>query len=349
MESVLHPHDDERKTTESYAPEIAESRSKTSKPVDPFSCVADQLELIEQKLKFSLRSQIFLLTEISSHLIQGGGKRIRPVVTLLAFNALHGTRNADIVDVATAIELIHAATLLHDDIIDGAEFRRGRVSAYKRYGLKPTLVTGDFLFIKAFEFAGKFDETVVQWTADACTRLTEGEILQGAFNRSKRVTPEDYLEIAKRKTASLFQTGAKLGAYLAGASSCDIELMSDYGLNLGVAFQIMDDVLDVVGHRERLGKPTGMDLRDGNPSLPIVLSLLDGQKTVLEVFECQQPTEREIQGALEAMENGTAIARAKSFSRKYALKAAKQIEKLPRSRYSEGLTNLAQSLVDREN
>lgn len=316
--------------------------------MDPYSIVADQLRLVEQRLVDCTRSKECEITEIASHLIQGGGKRIRPVITLLTFNAFHGEREADAVDIATAMELIHAATLLHDDIIDGAEFRRGKESAYKRYGLTRTLVTGDFLFIKAFEFAGKFDETVVQWTADACTSLTEGEVLQGSFNRSHAVTAQDYIQIVERKTASLFQTGARLGAYIAGASSELVEVAASFGLNLGIAFQMMDDVLDVVGRRDLLGKSTGMDLRDGNPSLPIVLSLLDGHQTVARVFQSQTPTENDIQRALDAMGNGTVIERARSFSRKYAIKASEEIDKLPDSAARDALKALGRLLTDRD-
>ena len=315
--------------------------------VDPYSFVADQLRLVEQRLVDCTRSRESEITDIASHLIAGGGKRIRPVITLLTFNAFHGKREEDVVDIAAAMELIHAATLLHDDIIDGAEFRRGRESAYKRYGLTRTLVTGDFLFIKAFEFAGKFDETVVQWTADACTSLTEGEILQGSFNRSRTVTAQDYIEIVERKTASLFETGAKLGAYIAGASSEQVEVAANFGLNLGIAFQMMDDVLDVVGRRDLLGKSTGMDLRDGNPSLPIVLSLLDGHQTVARVFQTQTPTENDIRRALEAMGNGTVIERARTFARKYAVKASREIDKLPDSVERDGLKALGRLLTDR--
>jgi octaprenyl-diphosphate synthase len=303
---------------------------------------------VEQNLKRSIRSSEKALTEISSHLIYGGGKRIRPMVTLLAFKAFGGKKVEDIVDIATAIELIHTATLLHDDIIDGAEFRRGKESAYKKFGLKATLVTGDFLFIKAFEFAGKFDDTVVQWTADACTRLTEGEMLQGFFNRNTDVTFEDYLEIVRRKTASLFQTGARVGAYLAGANPSVVKKMDQYGLNLGIAFQMIDDVLDIVGHQELLGKPIGMDLRDGNPSLPIILALNARQKAVTEAFECSQPTDVKIREAIEAISQGTAIQQAKTFSRSYAGRAFKLIKKLPPSLGRNGLKTLVQLIVERD-
>jgi octaprenyl-diphosphate synthase len=254
------------KSTVAVAPETRRKIPSLAGPSDPFSFVSDELQLVEENLIRAIRSREQTLTDISAHLICGGGKRVRPMVTLLAFLAFGGKRTQDIVDIATAIELIHTATLLHDDIIDGAETRRGKESAYRKFGLKNTLVAGDFLFIKAFEFAGKFDETVVEWTADACAQLTEGETLQGYFNRNRAVTLDDYIEIVKRKTASLFQTGAKIGAYLAGANAASVEDTHRYGLNMGVAFQMVDDILDVVGHIELLGKPTGMDLRDGNPS-----------------------------------------------------------------------------------
>jgi octaprenyl-diphosphate synthase len=314
---------------------------------EPFGYVAEELKLVEENLARAICSREKTLTDIAAHLIDGGGKRVRPMVTLLAFFALGGKSRQDIVDIATAIELIHTATLLHDDIIDGAETRRGKESAYKKFGLKNTLVAGDFLFIKAFEFAGKFDETVVQWTADACALLTEGETLQGFFNRNRTVTLEDYIEIVKRKTASLFQTGAKVGAYLAGAHPSLVDESDRYGINMGIAFQMIDDILDVVGHIELLGKPTGMDLRDGNPSLPIVLALHEGQTAVGEAFQCGDPTEAQVAAALDALKTGPTIQQAKSISNRYAKEALKAIKRFPPSLYRNGLKTLVQLIIDR--
>jgi octaprenyl-diphosphate synthase len=337
-----------RKSPEAaYVSELLKKTPPLGETVDPFDCVADELDLVEANLTRSIRSAEPALTDIAGHLISGGGKRVRPMITLLAFKAFGGKKVEDIVDIATALELIHTATLLHDDIIDGAETRRGKESAYKKYGLKSTLVAGDFLFIKAFEFAGKFDETVVQWTADACTRLTEGEILQGFFNRNTDVTVDDYLEIVKRKTASLFQTGAKIGIYQAGANAALVEEMDQYGLNLGIAFQMIDDVLDVVGHKELLGKPVGMDLRDGNPSLPIILSLKAGQTAVTEAFQCAQPDEDLINAALAAIRRGPAIEEARMLSRGYAEQALGPVKKLPPSLYRNALKTLIQLIVER--
>jgi octaprenyl-diphosphate synthase len=315
---------------------------------DPFSTVNAELELVENNLARAIRSREQMLTAIAGYLIHGGGKRIRPLVTILAFFGLGGKKTQDIVDIATAIELIHTATLLHDDIIDGAETRRGKESAYKKFGLKSTLVTGDFLFIKAFEFAGKFDETVVQWTADACAALTEGEMLQGFFNRNRDVTLDDYVEIVKRKTASLFQTGAKVGAYLAGANSTSVEVAEHYGLHMGIAFQMVDDILDIVGHPELLGKPTAMDLRDGNPSLPIILALAEGQALVRDAFEHSHPTENQIASAISAIKAGPAIQQAKALSKSYAEKALHAVKKLPPSPYRNGLKTMVQLIIDRD-
>jgi geranylgeranyl pyrophosphate synthase len=332
----------------SFLADLLKNAPSFEAATDPFACVAEELELVETNLKRSVRSAEPALTDISSYLIQGGGKRIRPMVTLLAFRVFGGEKIEDIVDIATAIELIHAATLLHDDIIDGADTRRGKKSAFKTFGLKATLVTGDFLFIKGFEFAGKFDETVVQWTADACTHLTEGEMLQGFFNRNSQVTVKDYLEIVKRKTGSLFETGSKIGAYLAGASPSLVETMGYLGLNLGIAFQIVDDVLDVVGHEELLGKPVGMDLRDGNPSLPIILALSENQTAVSEAFESRQPSEEKVRKALEAITQGKAIQQARALSKTYAQEASKSIRKLPPSLYRNGLKTLTQLIIERD-
>lgn len=344
----MYPKNKGKVTRPALLTEVVRKMVSLKGGADPFVCVAEELALVEHSLNRAIRSQECTLTEIASHLINGGGKRIRPMVTLLAFKVFGGKRIEDAVDIATAIELIHTATLLHDDIIDGAETRRGKESAYKKYGLKNTLVAGDFLFIKGFEFAGKFDEIVVQWTADACAHLTEGEILQGHFSRNADVAVEDYLKIVERKTASLFQTGARVGTYLAGAGPSVVEEMAQYGLNFGIAFQIIDDILDVVGHRELLGKPTGIDLRDGNPSIPIILALKEGHPAVWEAFQYPFAAEEKIQEAIRVIGQSSAIEKARSLSQSYAERALQSAKRLPPSRYQKGLENLVQLIVERE-
>src|SRR3989337_2257194 len=199
--------------------------------------VGEELALVERKIRESIVSDESLLTDIASYVIGSGGKRIRPLVTLLSFQALGGKDVRQAVDLATALELIHSATLIHDDINDGGETRRGRVAAYKKFGLQNALVTGDFLFVKAFGIGGEFDAGIVELTADACAALAAGEV--------------------RRKTALPIMAGAKIAGLLAGARLEHVEAVGDYGLYLGIAFQIVDDILDVIGDGARLGKPAG--------------------------------------------------------------------------------------------
>src|SRR5262249_48016371 len=170
-------------------------------------------------------------------------------------------RRTDAVEAAVALELIHSATLLHDDIIDGGETRRGRPSALQRFGLADTLVAGDFLFCRAFALCSRFEAQVVRCAAEACVSLTEGEVLQGLRRRDPSVTVADYDEIILRKTASLFAVGAKTAAHLGGASPAIVHAMAECGRHVGLAFQMRDDLLQVEGHPTETGNAGGSDLR----------------------------------------------------------------------------------------
>jgi len=254
----------------------AYSRPPTAAGLVP-EVVAADLERVEERLRGELRSREPRLGEIGLHLIGAGGKRIRPLVVVLGFHAAAGgigtTRRDDAIDVAVALELIHSATLLHDDIIDGSDLRRGRASALQAFGLADTLVAGDFLFCRAFALCARFEAAVIRWAAEACVALTEGEMLQARFRRNPAVTFADYREIVERKTAVLFATGARTAAHLAGANPALIDALARAGRHLGMAFQMQDDLLDLDGSLASTGKPPALDVRDGNPSLPIVLGL----------------------------------------------------------------------------
>src|SRR5216117_3280212 len=240
--------------------------------------VANEMALVEAKIRRSIVSEEPLLHDIAQYVIEAGGKRIRPMVTLLAFRALGGTDATQAIDLAAALELIHSATLIHDDINDGGEMRRGRLTAYKKFGLQNALITGDFLFVKAFGIGGKFDADIVELTADACAALAEGEIRQKRRAFDVRVTESEYFDIVKRKTARPIMAGAKIVGLIAGARLEDVDAVGDYGLNLGIAFQIVDDILDVVGDAIVLGKRPGTDLREGNVTLVAIHALNDGSR-----------------------------------------------------------------------
>ncbi len=311
--------------------------------------VLDDLARVEARLAEELDSREPRLTEIASHLVEAGGKRVRPMVVLLvAHAAANGPlrRRDDVVDAAVALELIHSATLLHDDIIDGGEMRRGKPSALAVFGLGDTLVAGDFLFCRAFALCARFEAQVIRWAAEACVALTEGEILQGRFRRNPAVTLADYLEIIDRKTASLFATGARTAAHLAGGAPSVVESMAACGLHVGRAFQMQDDLLDVEGSSARTGKPRGLDLRDGNPSLPIVLAL-DEDAEVRRIFAASQPTPAEVDTGLARIRRTGVCRTVAERARTELAIALRAISALPASDARSALDVLAQGLGER--
>ncbi|MEO2168143.1 MAG: polyprenyl synthetase family protein, partial [bacterium] len=196
--------------------------------------VTDELAAVEARLSNLVSSEEALLTEVSDALISAGGKRIRPALALLAFRAAGGEDPTDTIEVSAAIELIHAATLLHDDILDSGKLRRGRPSPLARFGTAATLVTGDFLFSKAFSVAGRFDARIVGWAAEACVHLCEGEMLQDRFRRNDTVDLDTYRNIARRKTASLFRQAARIGTYFAGRPEGDVAALAKFGDSIGL-------------------------------------------------------------------------------------------------------------------
>jgi octaprenyl-diphosphate synthase len=312
----------------------------------PATLVGDELQLVERRLAELLRSREERLSEIALHLIGAGGKRVRPAVALLVFRACNGTVLNDIVDVAVALELIHSASLLHDDIIDGNQVRRGRDSARRKFGVAETLVTGDFLFSRAFQICGRFDERLIHWAAEACIALTEGEILQGRFRRNPAVTYDTYLEIINRKTASLFEVGARTAAYLAGAEDATVEAMARCGRHVGLTFQMIDDLLDVTGSESTLGKPVGIDVREGNPSLPIVLALAADDE-LRALFAQAELSDSEVATVLNRLRRPSVVERAHRLAIEHAGIAREALYSLPDSAYRQYLLMLIDQLVER--
>ncbi|MCX8071616.1 MAG: polyprenyl synthetase family protein [Candidatus Binatia bacterium] len=308
--------------------------------------LADALERVEQRIQSQLCSREPLLTEISAYLVGSGGKRVRPAVTLLIYKACGGRSLDGIIDVAAALELIHSATLLHDDIIDNADMRRGRPSALYRYGLARTLVTGDFIFSRAFELCAPFEEKLIRWAAEACILLTEGEIMQGRFRHNPEVTIDDYFEIVARKTSSLFQQGARAAAYLAGAGAAVVDAMADCGFHVGMVFQIVDDILDVEGDSATIGKPVGIDLRDGNPSLPIVIGLRrDAELRTFFANSC--PSDAEVERALHRLRACGATEEARALAMSFAARAKERLASVTQSAEASILDQMIDQLLAR--
>jgi len=325
--------------------------SKIYAPMPPdgpsgLELVSADLARVEDRISEVIGSREPELTEIADYLINAGGKRVRPAVALLVFRACGGTDIRDMVDLSVALELIHTATLLHDDIIDSNDTRRGKAAAPIRYGVPKSLVTGDFLFSRAFQICGRFDEKIVEWAADACVKLTEGEIMQGRYRRNLEAREEHYLEIVERKTASLFSVGARIAAHLAGMKPAAVERFADCGRHIGIAFQMIDDVLDVEGDSRKTGKRIGTDLLDGNPSLPVVWGL--DLPPVRAAFMSEQVDPGLIESAIKAIRRSGIGKRARETAIGHARSAVSVLDTLPDSDYRDALSGFVSELVDRE-
>jgi len=313
--------------------------------LSPLALIADEIAEVEKRIVELSVSRESKLTQIAGELIHAGGKRVRPALALLVFRANGGEDPRDTIDVGAALELIHSATLLHDDILDSGRTRRGRPSPLARHGVGMTLLTGDFLFTRAFGVAGRFDETVVGWATDACVSLCEGEVMQRRFKRNPSATLDDYLAIAGCKTASLFSQAARIGAHFAGASRDVVEAMYLLGYEMGLGFQMVDDLLDVLGPAELIGKPVGSDLREGAPALPIVLGL--GIPEVRTAFVSELPSAAALERALAALRASPVIGRVRELAAARIRSASAQVALLPPSTFRSALADLAEDLLAR--
>ena len=313
--------------------------------------VDKELKMVDEKLREMVRSEERTLTDASLHVIEAGGKRMRPTITILSYKCLGGEDIQRIVDVAAAFELIHSATLIHDDINDGGLARRGRETVYKKYGLHSAIVTGDFLFVKAFSLGGMFDKMVVQTTADACARLAEGEVLQNRFRHTNEMNVDTYLKVMERKTAEPIRAGAMIGAYLASGPTELVSELGAYGLNLGIAFQIIDDILDFTGDERRTGKPTGMDLKEGYLTLPSLLAMKsseDVKKAILDVVRQEAPSPEEVRRCVKLVTDSGAVEKAKGMGEYYALEALQHIGSLPDTAHSASLREMVGKVLNRD-
>src|SRR5579871_1010434 len=216
--------------------------------------VKDDFAAADRRVREELKSDVALINQLGEYLVAAGGKRLRPLVVLLAARAC-GVTGSRHVDLAAIIEFIHTATLLHDDVVDGSELRRGRDTANAVWGNPASVLTGDFLYSRAFQMMVKVDEMrVMQVMADATNRIAEGEVMQLLYTHDPETTEARYTEVIHRKTATLFEAGARLGAVVAGRPAGEEQALAAYGLHLGTAFQLIDDVLDYSASAEEMGK-----------------------------------------------------------------------------------------------
>jgi len=225
--------------------------------------VKEGLEAVDARLRDVVASDVEILHEASGHIIASGGKRVRPQLVFLAYLAAGGEKLDPVVSLAAAVELVHTATLVHDDINDHSLTRRGAITVHARWGRTFALLTGDYLFAKVYEMMAPYGAAYNKILADATVELVEGETLQAAAAKSGQMDRETYKRIIALKTASLFVAATRSGAMLAGADEETVEALGEYAYNLGLTFQIVDDILDIVGDPEKMGKPVGADVAQG--------------------------------------------------------------------------------------
>lgn len=313
--------------------------------------IQNELRMVDDRIRDMVKSQEQVLTDASLHVIDAGGKRLRPTVSILAFKALGGTDIPKIIDISAGFELIHSATLVHDDINDGGFTRRGRETVFKKYGLHDAIVTGDFLFAKAFMLGGAFDKQVVSMTSSACSKLAEGEIMQNRYRHKKDISVDTYVKIMERKTAEPIRAGAMVGAYLAGGATEEIESLGKYGLNLGIAFQIVDDILDFSGDPKRIGKPIGTDLKEGHLTLPSLLAMKGSdtiRKALVEVVQKDSPSPEEVKKCAAMVVESGAIEKARGMGEYYGMEALQFLGCLSTTDYSKALRELVARVLERD-
>ena len=290
-----------------------------------------------------------MVRQVAEYIVQSGGKRLRPALVLLSAGAL-GYRGTHHHELAAVIEFIHTATLLHDDVVDGSDLRRGHATANALFGNSASVLVGDFLYSRAFQMmVAVNDMRVMRVLSDATNVIAEGEVLQLMNCHDAGIDEADYLQVIRYKTAKLFEAAAQLGAILGGGSSAVEQAMAVYGIHLGTAFQLIDDVLDYSGAEVDTGKHLGDDLAEGKPTLPLIFVLREGSA---EQAACvRQAIESggrdDFQRVLAAIRATGALEYAKQKAKAEAELAASALDAVPASQYKDSLLELCLFAVAR--
>ncbi|SFP63536.1 octaprenyl-diphosphate synthase [Geopseudomonas sagittaria] len=314
-----------------------------------YRVVADDFTAVDGIIRRQLASRVPLVEKIGDYITSAGGKRLRPLLVLLAGNAL-GARSERLNLLAATIEFLHTATLLHDDVVDKSGMRRGRSTANALWGNAPSVLVGDFLYARSFEMLVELGELpVMQVLANATRVIAEGEVLQLSKIRDASTTEEIYMEVIRGKTAMLFEASTHSAALLAGASAAQAEALRTFGDALGIAFQLVDDLLDYRGDAATLGKNVGDDLAEGKPTLPLIYTMREGtpEQAALVRKAIQQGGIEDLDAILAAVEASGALDYTARQAREHAARAIACLESLPASEYRDALIELTEFAVAR--
>ncbi len=314
--------------------------------------VQDDLEKIEISLKKNLNSKLDLISKVAGHLLFSGGKRLRPLLMVLCAR-ICGYSHRDEIEVSTALEYLHAATLLHDDIVDGASLRRGRPVANSIWGNPITVLVGDFLFARASSIAtntGKMG--IIQVMTEIIEEMSQGEIDQLIRKGDLTLSENDYMKVIQQKTAVLFQGACQTGAILADAKKKQEEALSTFGLNIGIAFQMVDDLIDYISDTRTLGKEVGTDLKEGKLTLPVIYALKKANRIDIDCMEKiitnSNFTFDDFQTLIQLLKKYNGISYVRDRAAFYIQLAKDSISFFPPSEYKEILMAIADYSLERK-
>lgn len=312
--------------------------------------VENDFQAVNALIMHSLQAQSNLITQLSAYIIQNGGKRLRPLVLLLVARACGYTGNHHI-KLSALIELIHTATLLHDDVVDDSPLRRGAKTANTIWGNEAAVLVGDFLYTKAFQILARVENMrVMQALSDATHKMAEGEMLQLTERHNAQITESQYLNVIRCKTAQLFQASAHIGAILCNVNKEVEKSISDYGLHLGTAFQLIDDTLDYEGYTIQTGKSLGNDLVEGKVTLPLIHLLENGSPSEVDLIKTAIQTggHQHFPMVQKMVKAHGSLEYTKQFAKREAQKAQNALQCLPASSYQEALLALADFAIHRD-
>lgn len=332
-------------STPPYA-NVTSPAPSTPLAVDP---MAIEMQAVDAAIQQHLRSDVVLINQISHYIVSAGGKRIRPRLVLLFANAL-GFAGPERFTLAATVEFIHTATLLHDDVVDESSLRRGRQTANAMFGNAASVLVGDFLYSRAFQLMVSVDRMrVLDVLADATNVIAEGEVLQLMNMHDPDLAVDDYLRVIRYKTAKLFEASARLGAVLANAPREVEDLCADYGRSLGTAFQLVDDLLDYQGATAELGKNVGDDLREGKPTLPLLVAMERGTEEERQLIRhaIEQGEVERLDEIVGIVRRTGALEATRDAARLEADKARACLKAIPPSQFKEALLDLCVQSVDR--
>ena len=314
------------------------------------NCINHDMSAVDVIIRQSLHSEVALINTIGNHIIDGGGKRLRPALVLLSsglFNAIDAQHH----QLAAIVEFIHTATLLHDDVVDESALRRGKSTANHVFGNAASVLVGDFLYSRAFQMMVKLQNMRVMEILSKTTNIiAEGEVLQLLSINNADVTKQEYLKVIQFKTAKLFEAAAQLGAVISGANNVDELALAQYGMRLGTAFQLIDDVLDLTGDVNQIGKNLGDDLSEGKPTLPLLIAMHLGNENEAATIRkaIQLGNLDELPTVLAAVKATDALNHVKKLAQDEAEMAKDAIAHLPKSAHKQALIDLAEFAVNRD-